>query len=287
MDFVTWGRTPWNQVVPIHISSDLLWISLLAGMLFLLSHACYMLFWRHRKGDPGELDRLEAAFESLPERIPRHSFAARLFHWVMAGAMFVLLFSAFLPFVGIRFPWVTIHWIAGLVLTASIAFHVVHASFFLDFWSIWIGTRDIPEAKAEVMRDPRHEDVAAKPGKYPLANRLYHLVIVLAAFGVVPTGLFMMVRIQTPFFKRSPYLFSDLTWGYVYVLHGLAGIGFVGLVVAHVYFALRPEKLWTTKSMLLGWITRRQYLEHHDPYKWVAGLHRHLENPRAPRAVRE
>jgi hypothetical protein len=53
------------------------------------------------------------------------------------------------------------------------------------------------------------------------------------------------------------------------VLHGLAGVGLVGLVMAHVYFAVRPEKWWITKSMLLGWITRRQYLEHHDPERWV------------------
>ena len=44
----------------------------------------------------------------------------------------------------------------------------------------------------------------------------------------------------------------------------------VGLVMAHVYFAVRPEKWWITKSMLLGWITRRQYLEHHDPQRWIA-----------------
>ena len=256
MDFLTWGWNPWNQAVPVHISTDLLWISLLAGILSLFLHACYKVLRRHRRGDPGELDRLEVTFTSLPERIPRHSLAARLFHWVMAGAMFVLLFTAFLPTVEVRFPWVAIHWIVGLVLTASIAFHIVHALLFLDFWSIW------------------NADAAPKPGKYSLPNRLYHFVMVVAALGVVPTGLFMMVRIQTPFFTRNPYLFSDSTWGYVYVLHGLAGTGLVGLVMAHVYFALRPENLWITKSMLLGWITRRQYLEHHDPCKWVVGVRR-------------
>ena len=52
--------------------------------------------------------------------------------------------------------------------------------------------------------------------------------------------------------------------------HGLAGVALVGLVIAHVYFAVRPEKWWITKSMIVGWITRRQYLEHHDPQRWVA-----------------
>ena len=50
---------------------------------------------------------------------------------------------------------------------------------------------------------------------------------------------------------------SDPAWGFTYVLHGLAGVGFVGLIIAHIYFALRPEKLWITKSMIFGYITRR------------------------------
>ena len=92
-----------------------------------------------------------------------------------------------------------------------------------------------------------------------------------AGIAVVVTGMFMMVRVQTPFFTRNPYLFSDGTWGVTYVAHGLAGVGLVGLVIAHVYFAVRPDKWWITKSMLLGWITRRQYLEHHDPHRWTVG----------------
>jgi hypothetical protein len=81
----------------------------------------------------------------------------------------------------------------------------------------------------------------------------------------------MMVRIRTPLFPRNPYLLGDSTWGLVYVTHGMAGVALVGLVIAHVYFAVRPEKWWITKAMILGWITRRQYLEHHDPHRWVVG----------------
>ena len=45
-------------------------------------------------------------------------------------------------------------------------------------------------------------------------------------------------------------------------------VGFVGLVIAHIYFALRPEKLWITKAMIFGTISRREYLENHDPDRW-------------------
>jgi cytochrome b subunit of formate dehydrogenase len=193
---------------------------------------------------------------------------ARAFHWVMAAAMFVLLFTAFLPVVGVRFAWVTWHWIAGVVLTGSILFHVVHASFWLDFWSIWVGPKDMPELKAEILRELGHDVPGPKSGKYPLGNRLYHTVIVIAGLGAMATGVLMMSRVRTPFFTRNPYLLSDGAWGVTYVAHGLAGVCLVGLVMAHVYFAVRPEKWWITKSMLLGWITRRQYLEHHEPDRW-------------------
>ena len=62
----------------------------------------------------------------------------------------------------------------------------------------------------------------------------------------------MMPRIRTPFFARNPYYMSDQSWGWTYVLHGLTGIALVGLVIAHVYFAVRPDKWWMTKSMLVG-----------------------------------
>lgn len=269
MDFLTWGRSPWGQSVLTHVSWDLLWASLLAGIAFLVAHASYVRLSRHPARDAAETSGLEAARPDLPPRVTRHSLAARAFHWVMAGAMFVLLFTAFLPIAGVKFPWVTWHWTAGLVLAASIAFHVVHASVWMDFWSIWVGPKDLPELRAELMREFGHDVPGPKPGKYPLGNRLYHTAIVLAGLGVTMTGLLMMSRVRTPLFTRDPYWLGDTTWGGVYVTHGLAGVSLVGLVIAHVYFAVRPEKWWLTKAMLLGWITRRQYLEHHDPARWA------------------
>lgn len=268
MDFVTWARSPWGEDILTHISWSLFWASLVGGVLFLVAHGGYMLFSRHDKLPQSEVDRLEAARQGLPARIPRHSFVARIFHWVMAFSMLALVVTAFLPIVGIRFAWVEWHWMAGILLTGSILFHIFHATFVLDFWSIWVGPKDIPEFKAEMMRELGKEPGGPKPGKYPLGNRLYHLVVMLAGLAVIATGLLMMARVRNPILSRDPYMLTDSTWGFTYVLHGLAGVGFVGLIIAHIYFALRPEKLWITKSMIFGYITRRQYLEHHDPDRW-------------------
>src|ERR1700692_3226424 len=104
--------------------------------------------------------------------------------------------------------------------------------------------------------------------KYPLENKLYHGAIVAAGLSAIGTGVFMMFRVRTVLFTRNPYLFSDMTWGLTYVLHGLAGVGLIALVMVHVYFAVRPEKLDITKSMIFGSMSREHYLEHHDPQRW-------------------
>ncbi len=270
MDVLTWARSPWGESVLTHISWDLFWAALVGGLVFLLAHGGYMLFSQHHKREASEVDRMEAERKGLPANILRHSFVSRVFHWIMAFAMLTLLLTAFLPIVGIQFAWVYWHWMAGILLTASIMFHIVHATFVLDFWSIWIGPKDIPEFKAEMLREVGIDAPGPKPGKYPLGNRLYHLAVMVAGLAVIATGILMMWRVRTGIVERNPYMLTDATWGITYVVHGLMGVGFVGLVIAHIYFALRPEKLWITKSMIFGTISRRQYLEHHDPDRWVA-----------------
>ena len=135
MGILEWATSPLGQRIPIHIAWFLIWVALIAGLVFLIVHAIYVRYFAGEMeltSDPSTAETLE-----LPPRIPRHSLAARLFHWIMAAAMLVLLFTAFLPKVGIQFNWVTYHWIAGTVSTISILFHIVHATFYLDFWSIW------------------------------------------------------------------------------------------------------------------------------------------------------
>jgi cytochrome b subunit of formate dehydrogenase len=101
-----------------------------------------------------------------------------------------------------------------------------------------------------------------------------HSTVTVFCLGALVTGLLMMVRIDTPFWERNPYLLSQSTWGWIYVLHGLAALIFVSVIMLHVYFALRPEKLFYTRSMILGWITRKELEDNHDPDLWKdAGDH--------------
>jgi formate dehydrogenase subunit gamma len=274
MGLVQWATSPWGREVPIHIAFGLLWVAIIAGVLFLIAHALYISYWMKSAESHAGPAMGSAAIARIPERVPRHSLGARLFHAVMALSMLTLLFTAFLPKMGVRFAWVTYHWIAGIVLTVSVIYHLFHATFWLDFWSIWPDRTDIEDASRRMRR--ALGQAAPEPrrfGKYPLENKLYHLAILCAGLAAIGTGLLMMNRVQTPLFTRNPYLFgfSDMTWGWMYVLHGLSGVGLVGLIMAHIYFAVRPEKLFITKSMIFGWMSREKYLEHYDPQRWVVG----------------
>jgi cytochrome b subunit of formate dehydrogenase len=268
MGIIEWATSPLGQSVPIHIAWSLIWVALIAGMLFLIVHAIYIRYFAGEKEFAAEAAPEIAA--RLPARVPRHSLVARAFHWIMAASMFTLLFTAFLPKVGVRFDWVTYHWIAGVVLTVSVVFHIFHASFFLDFWSIWPDKADLEDAGKRVLRFlGKPAGLPRKFAKYPLENKLYHGAIIVTGMSAILTGVFMMSRVRTPFFSRNPYLFSDMTWGLMYVLHGLAGVGLITLVVVHVYFAVRPEKLPITASMIVGSMSREFYLKEHDPKRWV------------------
>jgi cytochrome b subunit of formate dehydrogenase len=254
--------------VPIHVAWFLIWVAAIAGLLFLIVHSIYVRYFARPEEFAG--DESPALAAELPARIPRHSLAARLFHWIMAASMLTLLFTAFLPKVGVQFNWVTYHWIAGSVLTVSIIFHVIHASFWLDFWAIWPDRADMVDAWRRVLRFMgRPAPPPRKFAKYPLENKLYHGAIIATGLSAIGTGVFMMSRVHTIFFPRNPYLFSDMTWGLMYVLHGLAGIGLIALVMVHVYFAVRPEKLDITKSMVFGTMKREFYLKHYDPQRWA------------------
>jgi cytochrome b subunit of formate dehydrogenase len=263
---IEFATSPWGQDVPIHISFVLIWVAAIGGLAFLIGHAIWARMFVKKPAHAGVPANVAAG---VPETIQRHSLAARLFHWIMSAAMLVLLVTAFAPKLGYQFDWVAFHWIAGLVLTVSIIYHIIHASFWLDFWSIWPDRIDIEDSKRRWLRATgKSAPEPRKFAKYPMENKIYHLVIVLAGLSVTITGLFMMKRVRTPLFTRNPYVFGDMTWGLMYVLHGLAGVGLIALIMAHIYFALRPEKLVITKSMITGTLDRDHYLEHHDPARW-------------------
>jgi cytochrome b subunit of formate dehydrogenase len=141
----------------------------------------------------------------------------------------------------------------------------------MDLKAVTIGPGDARDLWRRFSRSiGRKAPDPALPGKYAVENKLYHHAVSVTGFGVMITGVLMMFRIDTPLFTRDPYMFTEQTWGWVYVVHGLSSVGLVGLVITHVYFAILPEKRWITWSMINGWISREKYVEHHDPQRWAS-----------------
>jgi len=212
--------------------------------------------------------RAKEGGRSTAERIVRHALLDRLFHWVAASSVLALLGTAFLPIAGIEFPWVTAHWVAGLVLGAAVLFHLARVAVRGTWSSMWIGRADFADALEIASATLRRALPARRPGKYSVAQKLIHHAFAVAVLTTLVTGGFLLVRVDTPWWPRNPYLLADAAWGIVYVLHGLAALLLVTMVMMHVYFALRPEKLKFTRAMIRGWITRAEFDEHHDASRW-------------------
>ncbi len=269
MEFLRRALNPWGENVPIGVSWDLIWAAVIVGAAFVVGHALLV----PKKVATGEIDPEEA--RGVPEKIQRHSSGARNFHWLMSAAMFVLLITAFFPVIGIRFPWVTIHWIAGVGLILTVLYHIWHVFARQDFRTMWVGRRDIAEGRmglrAALGRGGRDGSGEACPraGKYPVDQKMFHHAAMIVTIGAVATGILMMFRIDNFLLPMNTYMFSDAVWGWIYVVHGVCGIGLIFLVIAHIYFAIRPEKRWMTWSMIHGLIDREKYLQNHDPKRWV------------------
>jgi formate dehydrogenase subunit gamma len=181
------------------------------------------------------------------DRVQRHAGIDRLFHWLTALAVLILMASGILPQVGVHFDWVAIHWITGVALTVLVIFHIVRALFWQHLASIWFTLAEFRARRAV---------------KYSIAQRLMHHVMGLMVLTAVITGLLMLKKIHTPFFVRDPYFLGAHSWGVVYFLHGLAALAAVTLVMIHVYFALIPENRRYLRAMVYGWISRDEQRAH-------------------------
>jgi cytochrome b subunit of formate dehydrogenase len=205
------------------------------------------------------------------ERVMRHRLVDRLYHWLMAIAVLVLMGTAFLPILGVQFAWVDIHWISGVLLTILVLFHIVRSIVWQDWRSMMIYPADLRDIwRATWLVLAARGTPPAAPGKYDALQKLYHLGMALLMLAVVVSGLLMLLKIDTPLWRRSPYWFSNDTWGIIYAVHGIGAMAMVTMVIIHIYFALRPDEWHLLRSMVRGWISRREYVEHHDAGRWKA-----------------
>jgi formate dehydrogenase subunit gamma len=202
-------------------------------------------------------------------RIRRHLLVDRIYHWLMAGCVLTLMATAFLPIIGYKFEWLGLHWATGVLLSGLVLIHIVRAVIWQDFRAMMIDTTDLRNGWRRVAGiRGGHEAAPGKPGKYNGLQKLYHAGIAVMVLAIVATGLLMLLKIDTPLWRRNPYVLADYQWGWIYVVHGFAAMALITMVMIHIYFALRPDEWWLTRSMFRGWITRREFEKHHDAERW-------------------
>ena len=247
-----------------------MWASVIVGLGFITAHAVWAK-WIAPAESTGTGGGSSIA--GLPGQILRHAMSERVFHWAMSVAMLVLLVTAFAPVMGIQFAWVTIHWVAGVILTVMIIYHIIHAVFWQDFWAMWVSKADIEAGVTELKHIVgRNGTEVPKAPKYPIDHKLFHHGAAVSGLAAIVTGVLMMLRLETPFWTANPYMFADSSWGVIYVVHGVGGVVLIAMVISHIYFAIRPDKWWITKSMIFGFIGPDKYVENFDPSRWpVAG----------------
>ncbi len=209
-----------------------------------------------------------------PKGVLRHQLIDRLFHWTTAICFFVLLATGLLPIFAINFDWLMPHWIAGLVLIAAVLFHIARAFKVQHVRYMWIGLNEFATSVSRVLetvsgKAPR----PAKPGKYSVAQKVFHFAATFVVFTAASTGVVLMIGIDTPFWQRDPYFVSEGTRGLVFVAHGFATLISITMIIVHIYFAIRPEKRYFLRSMFNGWVSRRDYEDNHDSDLWKEENH--------------
>lgn len=207
---------------------------------------------------------------SSPDLLVRHVLPARLLHWLMAASVIVLMLTSLLPIFGIRFKWVTIHWITGLVLAAAVIVHILWSVFSwkrLRQMLFWI--RDLKDVISTLgWFFHIRKQAPPRTGKYSPAQKLIHHLFAVVVLSSIVTGLLMMVKVDTPFWERDPYWLSNDAWGVIYIIHDAASMILVTMIMLHIYFAIRPEKRFYLRSMVRGFITRDEFTQNHDPDRW-------------------
>ena len=203
-----------------------------------------------------------------PDNIIRHQLPDRVLHWIMAACVLTLMGTALLPILGVKFSWVTPHWITGLVLTLALLLHLLRSLPLARLKRMVLAPRDVRDALATLAWFLRLRRSAPLPGKYSPAQKFIHLAFAVLVLAAVVTGLLMMVKVDNPLWKRNPYLFSADTWGVIYVVHGGAAVILITMIMLHVYFALRPEKRFYLRSMIHGRISRDMFEKNHDKDRW-------------------
>ena len=138
---------------------------------------------------------------------------------------------------------------AGIVLVLSVLFHLYRVIFVHGLKNMMPAADDFREIGREIRRESHR---GLSDAKFDALQKGYHASVAAAVVAATVTGLLMLAKIDTTFWRRDPSVLSDQAWGFVYVIHGASAMIILFLFLLHVYFSVLPEHRALLISMIAG-----------------------------------
>ncbi|NIO06415.1 MAG: hypothetical protein GTO13_23230 [Proteobacteria bacterium] len=209
----------------------------------------------------------------MEKDLERYTLPQRIFHWVNAVSIFLLLISGLAIYAPNLFAfmnlktstWFELHmWLVPLFL-GGVAFHIIHSAFFLDrLGYLWFGKAE-QHRLATILRNffgltkeyPRL-------GKYHPAQILVHWGFFANLMALTLTGFI----IWKPLRHLIPLRLFGLGWDFIFfnrILHDFFTASLAAMIIGHVYFAVLIKKNWPDlKAMFTGKIPLEEYAKYHE-----------------------
>jgi formate dehydrogenase subunit gamma len=206
------------------------------------------------------------------DEIVRHRLSTRLIHWSVALFFLVSLLSG-MPIWMPVFGWMA-HLFGGLTVArvihpwAGVLFFAASVALFFH----WLGDmrlepRDREWLGPKALEYMKYETDDSDVGKYNGGQKLFFYAAILAALGLLVTGIVIW----------NPLSFGALVREAAILLHDVTFILLAMAIVLHVYLGTAAEP-GTFRAMISGTVTRRWARFHHGRwYREVTG-----EDPRRP-----
>ncbi len=242
---------------------------IIAAFIFCVLHAARRAFRQ-----PTPTDLAPGTLPSAGEKdIERHTVFQRIYHWVNAAAVIILVVSGWMIYSpqqtpameGKAFLWFCWHRWGVAILLIGLAFHLAYESFIAPGSNPMAVNRQEARKIVAIFKNffgiSRAYPLAAK---YHPGQIFFHWAVAANLFSLILTGSV----IWKPFRDLLPLPLFGLGWDFIFysrLLHGFFSATLAGILIGHIYFALFIAKNWAeTKSMITGRISLPDYLESHS-----------------------
>jgi formate dehydrogenase subunit gamma len=209
----------------------------------------------------------------MAEEIKRYTVPQRIFHWVNAVSVFVLLISGlaiYAPnlFASMDVPtstWFKLHMWFSAIFLAGVGFHIIHAAFFLDrLENLWFGRAEQHRLIIIIKNFLGLTRQYPKLGKYHPTQILVHWAFFANLFVLTLTGFILW----KPLRYLIPFRLFGFGWDFIFfnrILHDFFTASLAAMIIGHVYFAVFIKKNWPDlKAMFTGTIPLEEYERYHE-----------------------